>query len=206
MTIRAVLFDIGGVLHRNKDARLRRKWEKRLDLPKGQLAEIVFTNAIAHQATVGKAHPEDVWREVGQRLSLSPQMLTEIKADFWIGGEWNLALFDFIRSIKPNYKTGTISDAWLDARQNVKEYINHELFDVMVFSSEVGIMKPEPEIYQHTLSQLEISADESIFIDDRQKNVEGAQRIGMHSILFTKSEQTIIEILGMLQKHKRECL
>lgn len=202
MTIRALLFDIGGVLYRNGNALQRRKWEQRLALSKGQLDEIVFTNCVAQRAIVGDAQPAEVWQEVGQYLSLSAQMLTEIQADFWNDGEWNLELFDFIRSIKPNYITGTISDAWLDARQNVKQYVNHEFFDIMIFSAEVGMKKPGPGIYRHTLERLEISAEEAIFIDDRLKNIVGAEWIGMHPIQFTETGQTIKEILFVLQKHK----
>jgi FMN phosphatase YigB (HAD superfamily) len=71
MSIKAVLFDIGGVLYKSMDAGPRHRWERRLGLSGGQLAEIVFTNPVALRATIGEATPEGVWREVGQRFSLS---------------------------------------------------------------------------------------------------------------------------------------
>ena len=201
MTIKALLFDIGGVLYRSMDKGLRRKWERRLELSEGQLAEIVFTNPIAQLATVGQATPDEVWQEVGKILSLSPENLATLRADFWYDGEWDTELLDFIRSIKPKYKTGTISDTWLDARQNVKQYVNYEIFDVIVFSAEEGVKKPDPEIYRRTLARLGVDPQEGIFVDDWLPNIVGAQQIGMQAIHHVETQRTIEEIRHLLQPH-----
>jgi len=199
MTIKAVLFDIGGVLYHSVGVGPRRKWEQRLGLSKGQLAEIVFTNPVAWRATVGQATPDEVWQEVGKHLPLSAENLAALRVDFWRDGEWDLDLLGFIRAIKSKTKTGTVSDAWLDARQNVKPYINANIFDVIVFSAEEGIKKPDPEIYQRTLSRLSVEPDEAIFVDDRLANVAGARQIGMQAIHHVETQNTIAEILHLLQ-------
>jgi len=199
MTIKAVLFDIGGVLYHSVGLRPRRKWEQRLGLSKGQLAEIVFTNPVARRATVGQATPDEVWQEVGKHLSLSADNLTALRADFWRDGEWDLELLGFIRAIKSKTKTGTVSDAWLDARENVKPYINANIFDVIVFSAEEGIKKPDPEIYRRTLARLGVEPDEAIFVDDRFANVAGARQIEMQAIHHVETQPTIEEILYFIQ-------
>lgn len=51
------------------------------------------------------------------------------------------------QSLRPRYKTGTISDVWPDAREMVAAYVNDSTFDVIVFSGEEGVRKPDPEIY-----------------------------------------------------------
>ena len=71
MTIKALLFDIGGVLYRCVDASHQRKWELCLGLPKGQLAELVFTNPVAQLETVVQATPEEVWQLEIYRPDLS---------------------------------------------------------------------------------------------------------------------------------------
>lgn len=198
MRIKALLFDIGGVLYRIVDIAHRRKWERLLGLSDGQLAEIVFTNPVARRATVGQATPEDVWREVGQRFFLSGDDLTMLRDDFWKGGEWDMELLDFICSIKPDYKTGTLSDAWWDARNNLKQFINGENFDVIVFSAEEGLKKPDTEIYLITLKRLGVDPQEAIFVDDRLPNVVGAQQVGMHTVQHKKTNRTINAILQLL--------
>ena len=202
MTIKALLFDIGGVLSRSLKDGPRRKWERQLGLAQGQLAEVVFTHPLALRATIGQATPDEVWQAIGKHFSLSTKDLTSLRIDFWNDGEWDTELLDFIRSIKPRIKTGTISDAWLGARQNVNKYVNSELFDIIVFSAEEGVMKPDPEIYQRALNRLSVESWETVFIDDRLPNILGARQLGMHAIQHTETCRTIIEILQLLQNQR----
>ena len=67
-------------------------------------------------------------------------------------------------------------------RQNFPEIF---LFDAYVLSYEVGYMKPHPQIYRAALEQAEAKPQECIFIDDREENIEGAQRLEINTILFT---------------------
>jgi HAD superfamily hydrolase (TIGR01549 family) len=199
MMIKALLFDIGGVLYRSLRGGPRRKWEQQLGLSQGQLADVVFTHPLALRATIGQVTPDEVWQAVGEYFSLSLEDLSALRFDFWRDGEWDMELLDFIRSIKPHYKTGTVSDAWLDARQNVKPYVNYKIFDVIVFSAEEGVMKPDPEIYQRTLTRLDVNPRESAFVDDRMPNTLGARQLGMHAIQHTETGRTIDEIRRLLQ-------
>ncbi len=187
MTIKAVIFDIGGVLFQIQDLTLYRQWATRLGISEGQLGEIIFNNPVSRRATVGEATTEEVWNEVGKRLALPPDDLAALKVDIWRGGVWDTELLDFIRLLRPQYKTGIISDAWPDAREMVKEYVNSDIFDVIVFSAEEGLEKPNPEIYRRALSRLEVAPQQAIFIDDRLPNVVNACLIGIHAIHFTNS-------------------
>jgi HAD superfamily hydrolase (TIGR01549 family) len=199
MMIKALLFDIGGVLFHSLKGGPRHKWEQQLGLAQGQLAEIVFTHPLALRATIGQATPDEVWQAIGEYFSLSTKDLAILRVDFWNDGEWDIELLDFVRSIKPKIRTGTISDAWLDARQNVKPYVNYKIFDVIVFSAEEGLMKPDPAIYHRTLSRLSVDPHEAVFVDDRLTNIAGAQQLGMHAIHHVETQHTIKEILNCLQ-------
>ena len=70
-------------------------------------------------------------------------------------------------------------------------------FDEVVLSFEVGLQKPDPVIYQLTLDRLGVTADQAIFIDDLEQNVEAASRLGMHGILFTGAPdlESILKIM-----------
>jgi putative hydrolase of the HAD superfamily len=201
----AVLFDIGGVLY-IPGLSLNEKWERRLGLPEGQLGEILYANPVAECAMVGKTTVEEMWDHIGQRFLLAPAELDALQYDMWEGGAWDTTLLDFVRSLRPRYKTGTISDAVPGTRENVLEYVNGDIFDVRVFSAEEGVRKPDPEIYRLALSRLGVAPAEAIFVDDRLKNVEGARRVGMHALHFTDSagiRQEISRLLGLPgEKHK----
>ena len=194
MQIKALIFDIGGVLYRTVDTEPLRNWERHLGVDKGQLAELVFTNPAAQLATLGQAAPEDVWQEVSRQLSLSSECMSALRADFWKGGEWDTELLNFIRSVRPKFKTGIISDGWSDSRDNVKQYVDYILFDVIVFSAEEGIKKPDPEIFKRALTRLDVEPQEAVFVDDRMPNVAGAKQIGMNGIHHVETPRTIKEI------------
>ena len=199
MHIHAVVFDIGGVLSQYTDFKTYLKWEQQLRLPPKGLFKIIYENPVSQQATLGNATIAEIWQEVGRQLDLSPAELSKMQEEIWSGYEWNTQMLDFIRSLKPDYKTGVLSDAWADAGEGMADVINHDLFDVIVFSSDVGMQKPDPEIYRLTLSRLKVDPQETIFLDDRERNVDGALSVGMHGLLFTETHQAIEEIKRLLQ-------
>ena len=73
-----------------------------------------------------------------------------------------------------------------------------ELFEVVVDSAFVGTRKPEPEIYAITLERLGATAEECVFIDDLEPNVDGAKTAGMHGIVHRDTAQTIAELESLL--------
>ena len=184
MPIRAVIFDIGGVLVRTEDQEPRRKWERRFGLPEWGLADLVFNCPASRRASVGQATRHEVWAEVARRLSLTPAELEELNVDFWRGDVWDAGLLTFIRSLRPRYKTGILSNAWPDAREAVKAHVNGEAFDVIVISGEEGVEKPDPEIYRRALERLKVTPAEAVFVDDMPVNVEAARALGMHGMQF----------------------
>ena len=95
----------------------------------------------------------------------------------------------FIGTLQPRCKTAILSNAWEGAREEMEDHINSQTFDAIVYSSEVGLLKPDPEIYRRTLALMGIQAQEAIFVDDVQRNVDGANRIGLHGIVFKDSQQ-----------------
>ncbi len=196
MTFRAVIFDIGGVLWRLIDSSLHHKWETRLGLPEGGLGVIIWRSPISDQAMIGQATPVDVWAQVGERFSLTPDELEALQTDFWSAAAFDRELLDFIQSLKPKVKTGIISDAFLDARDMVEGRLDK--FDVMVFSAEEGVRKPNPEIYRRALSRLGVAAEEAIFVDDVLANVQGARALGIHAIHFTNSAAVRAEISRLI--------
>ena len=198
MTIRAVLFDIGGVLSQYSDLKTYLKWEKQLGLPPKGLFHILYENPVSKKATLGEATTDEVWEEMGRQCDLPPDELETMKEEIWSGYEWNTELMEFIISLKPKYKTGIISNAWSGTREGMKDTINSDIFDEIVLSAEEGIQKPDPEIYYRALTQLGIAPEEAIFVDDRESNVEGAREVGMHAVVFTDTAQAKEEIERLL--------
>ena len=68
------------------------------------------------------------------------------------------------------------------------------LFDEFIVSYEVGVMKPDPRIYEEALRRSGLPASACVFVDDRPGNVEGARRVGMHAVRFESPAQFATEL------------
>ena len=134
-----------------------------------------------------------------RHLTLSEDNLQALTVDVWKTMTWEEPLLEFIQSLKPAYKIGALSDAWPDARtSNIR--VTDDIFDVIVYSAEEGLRKPDPEIYQRTLKRLDVKPEESIYIDDSPHKVEGAKQVGMRALLFTDTDairEQITELLNL---------
>lgn len=194
MTFRAVTFDLGGVLLAPPAPVLYRELEARWGFPEGRLLEVLISNPVQQRAMIGRATDEEADAEVARRLSLTPDELHTLGADLGKGRAWDVEMLAFVRALGPKYKTGVISNSFPGTRESVKQYVNNDIFDVIVFSDEEGVMKPDPEIYRRALSRLGVAAEETIFVDDLLPNVEGARALGIRAIHCTDSLQVREEI------------
>jgi epoxide hydrolase-like predicted phosphatase len=204
MTIRAVIFDVGGVLIRTEDWSARRKWETRLGLPEMRLSQVVFDSEMSARATVGQAAAADVWKDAAATLGLNAEQMQELERDFWSGDRLDAELSQFMRGLRPPYKTGILSNAWPDARQALtQKYGLGDAVDVMILSAEVGCAKPDARIYQIALERLGVRPEEAVFVDDVLENVQAAQALGMGGIQFKSTAQTVTKVKRYLDGYNR---
>lgn len=195
--IKAVIFDVGGVLIRTPDRACRLAWERRLGLDDWESEEIVFSGETGTKAQLGEITDAELWSWVGRRLALSEEQLAEFRQDFWARDRLDTELIDLIRRLRSSYQTAIISNATDALRKNLgRKYPISDAFDLIVVSAEEGIMKPDPEIYKRTLGRLGRAADETVFIDDSLENVTAARRLGMSSLHF----KTAIDVPQELKK------
>ena len=76
----------------------------------------------------------------------------------------------------------------------IKRFDFLKLFDGIVVSGQIKMLKPEKEIYEYILNKYKLKSSECIFIDDRLSNVKGAELVGMHGIKFDSSQQMKSEL------------
>lgn len=194
MTLQALIFDIGGVLIRTEDLEPRRRWERRLHLPDWGLERLVHNSPAAQRATVGAASDDEAWAEAAHLLQqhalqhgvplLRPEEMAGLRAEFYAGDHLDTALLAFIAGLRPRYRTGILSNAWPNARANLRGRIDETTFDTLVFSGEAHCRKPDPAIYHLVLQQLGVPAPAAVFVDDVLENIHAAQALGMAAIHY----------------------
>lgn len=191
--IKAIIFDVGGVLVRTADHTGRSTWENRLGLPAGSAEAIVLNSEMGHRAQRGEITHEALWEWVGRSLELGGE-LSAFRQDFWRGDSVDEKLVDLIRELRRSYKLAVISNATDALRGTLAEYDLLDKFDVIVGSASEGVMKPDPLIYERTLERLGCRAEETIFIDDAPANVAGARALGMNVILLNPAMDLAAEL------------
>jgi putative hydrolase of the HAD superfamily len=88
--------------------------------------------------------------------------------------------------------TGLISNSW--GRTTYDEQLIEELFDAAVISGDVGMHKPEPEIFRLGAEKIGVPPEECVFVDDLRENCEGAEAVGMTAILHRGADSTLPEL------------
>ncbi len=191
MSIRAVLFDLGGVLLRTEFDAPRQYLAERLSLEYEELLHQVFESPSARRASLGEITAEEHWAELARRWHRPPEEIPFLSAQFFAGDVLDRELIAFIRSLRPQFKTGLISNAWSDLRAFIRKMRFEDAFDTIVISAEVGLVKPDARIYYLALEQLQVQPYEAIFIDDWEPNVAAAKEIGMWALQFTDRDRTL---------------
>ena len=95
------------------------------------------------------------------------------------------------RARRAGLSTGLLSNSWGN------DYPRDgwdEMFDVVVISGEVGMRKPEPRIFEHTVALLGLRPEECVFVDDLRHNIDAAVALGMVGVLHRSYDQTLLEL------------
>ena len=187
-TYKNIIFDVGSVLvnwmrinlyttllHGDKD---KAKW----------MVDNIVTNSWNDQTDLGKPIKECILKQA------YPKYAPYIVA-YWYcykdmdGGEIP-GIYNVMKDLKDRgYQLYCLTNWSHETFPIVKEVHARlfELFDGIVVSGEEMMVKPNPEIYNLLLGRYHLYASESVFIDDRQRNVDGANQVGIQGILFTGS-------------------
>ncbi len=195
----AVLFDIGGVLEVVEGMDFSSKYEDLLGLPVGTIA--IHTADLWPAGALGLRTEDEIRREMSLRINLSSVVVEEIFEDMWAQylGTADIELTDYLAGLRPRLRTGLLSNSFVGAREREETaYGFSSLVDDIVYSHEVGIAKPDPEIYMLACRRLDVDPTRTVFVDDAQIAVDGAAAVGMKTVLHHNTRSTIAELDTLL--------
>ena len=134
------------------------------------------------KSDIGELTSLEVWESIGFQGDLE-----KIEKEYLDTIELNDGFLDFISNVRKQYKLAIISNdssrwsKYLRDKFDINQY-----FDVISISGDLRIQKPDESIYLHTLEQLGCSAEDCIYVDDREVYLEAASKIGMNTVLFNR--------------------
>jgi epoxide hydrolase-like predicted phosphatase len=198
MPIKATIWDFSGVLLQPLVTNPHAFIAKELGIDPLKFANY-FNGEENARMDLGEESEAQFYRRVIQEQGLSMDALGIFERYFFDLFTIQAGLIDFIRKSRPQLKSAICSNFSSLLRSLLeKKWKVMDAFDVLVISSEVKLLKPDPRIYQLTLDHLQVKPSEAIFIDDTEKNVLGAQALGIHGILYKDSRATLAEIEKLL--------
>ena len=200
MAIRAVVFDIGGVLEITPGTGWVEMWEARLQLQAGELHARL--SGVWRDGSVGAITEEEVERRVGAILGLDRAQVDAFMHDLWVEylGALNVELAAYFASLRPRYRTAILSNSFVGARAKERErYRFGELCDLIIYSHEEGLAKPDRRIFALTCERLGVQPGEAVFLDDIEASVAAAREFGIQAILFSDTAQAIADIEACLE-------
>ena len=200
MAIRAVVFDIGGVLEIAPPTGWDKKWEVNLCMKAGELSERLHN--VWKGGSIGTISEEEVEKSTADILGLNRAQVDAFMNDLWEEylGKLDVELAAYFANLRPRYQTAILSNSFVGAREKEQErYGFGDMCDLIIYSHEVGLQKPDRAIYELLCERLDVQPEEVIFLDDVGVCVEAARQIGMDAILFKETAQAIADIDACLQ-------
>lgn len=199
MTIDAVVFDIGGVLEITPSLGVAKMWESRLGLQPGEINKRM--QDIWEGGAIGTVSEHDVHQAVRERLGFDARQLEEFMGMIWREylGTANTELIEYVRRLRPRYRTGIVSNSFVGAREREQAVYGFEdLVDEIVYSHECGMSKPDPAIYALACERLRAEPARMVFLDDYGPCVAGAREAGIHAVLYQDNARAIKDIERLL--------
>jgi len=144
----------------------------------------------------GTISSEDFYREVIQRLKakVNQETFFKIYCDVF---SLNPPVLDILTRLKNRYKLILLSNTDVERFGFIrKTFPDVLIFDEYVLSFETGYLKPHPQIYQEALEKARAKAEECVFIDDLEENIEGARNVGLETILYRPQTDLETELRG----------
>jgi putative hydrolase of the HAD superfamily len=199
---RAIGFDYNGVVAGVSSTEFKKEICTILQIEETTFQNIYFKhNSLINQNILSV---EEFWKKITKELGVFHTYTTIISyINTLPRHKVNKKMITLIDNLRKNgYKTGLFTNNNLEVRKHFKETGLDTHFDTIVISSEIGFNKPEKKAFEIFLHRLDVSAHELIFIDDTEKSLSTAKKIGYTPILFTdyNALQKDLDDLGIVIK------
>lgn len=193
--LKAVIFDIGGVLELNPATGWAERWAQRLGMELQSLEGAL--SRIWPAGSVGSVSLGEIESQTASALGIDVPTVKALMEDTWAEyvGTLNDELARYFAALRPRFRTGILSNSFVGAREREQaSYGFEDMCDALVYSHEIGCLKPDPRAYETVCERLDVSPAEALFVDDLEANVQGAIDAGMRGVLYRDNQQAIAEV------------
>lgn len=204
-----IIFDLGGVLLNLNFGAIERRFQELL----GNDYYLLFRN-LKTQNIFNKFETGDFSEEIFLEYFLKSTQLTHEQ----VLTAWNSILLDlplhrldFLKRLRKDYNIYLLSntnythvqkiEADLKTQYGIEDF-RKEFFEIGYYSFEMGMRKPEKQIFQAVLEDANLNAADTIFIDDNKNNIKSAASLGIQTILHEPNAEIEPVLMSFLEKGK----
>ncbi len=176
--IKAVIFDLGGVLLKGNVEIFLKKGEKILGCKAKHGTNCVFDKKL----NLGTSSLRASFERVFGKKMFDDEFLPLIKA--WVSN-WKMdeELFEFAKKLRKRYTVAILSNSEQSYEEKYGKRLAKVFFPI-IYSHRIRMVKPDKEIFEHCLKKLGLRAEECIMVDDAHENIKAAKELGMHAVLY----------------------
>ena len=200
MALRAVVFDYGMVLTGEPDAEAYAALLRITGLPRERFEPRYWADRPAYDE--GKLSGIAFWQKFLRDAGIPPNQEMVEELNRWDVRLWTAQNPDMLAWQLALKQRGLLTAILSNMGDDVLVSVEREFdwihrFDVLVWSCQVGVVKPDPAIYRYALKQLQTQPEETLFIDDKLLNIEAAQALGMQAIEFSTIERLRADLIAL---------
>jgi putative hydrolase of the HAD superfamily len=191
MAIKSVVFDFGNVICFPPSQEKIARAAADAGLPVDDFLSAMWKDRLPYD---GGMSPQQYWRQVAAHASTEfddPLILRMVGHEIGFWNTFDARVFAWINQLRDSgFTIGILSNlphpiaASLRATPGFMEHFDH-----VTFSCDLRLFKPQAAIYEHSFRGLSVAPEETLFIDDKVENIEGARAVGMEAELFTTWEE-----------------
>ncbi|MDJ0624325.1 MAG: HAD family phosphatase [Desulfocapsaceae bacterium] len=198
--VKAFIFDFGRVISAQKERGLFHTYEKDLGITTDTINSIMFDSPHWQAALLGKISMTQYWQTIGSELNLnSAAEISAFQQRYYDDECINEEVLKLLTTLHERYRLAILSNHPVGLREWLGDWQIEHLFEVIICSGEIGLVKPDLRIYQLVLEHLQLEPEETFFIDDTPGHVEVAESMGIRGLVFTDAatlRQQLKPILG----------
>jgi len=199
-SIKAVIWDLAGVVLHTVKGTFNSLLAERLGAPISEI-ERLFSTKENDLWDIDEMDDDAFYTFLLNELKMPMNKKLIIRKfvleDFYIDQE----MLTYIKKAQKSFITVLLTNFPVHVHDFMKtDWIVDGVFDHMIASCDVKLLKPDPAIYTLTLARIGCLAEESVFIDDREINVKAAQKLGINGIVYQSRSQTIDDLEAILKR------
>jgi putative hydrolase of the HAD superfamily len=193
-----VVFDFGNVICFPPAQEKIERAAAEAGLPVDEFLRAMWKDRLPYD---GGISPREYWRGVAAHASTEfddslIERMVEHEIGFW--NAFDARVLDWMKALRgAGFTIGILSNLPHPIAESLRAtpgFLEH--FDHITFSCDLRLFKPQGAIYEHSFRGLNMAPEETLFIDDKIENVEGARAVGMQAELFTTWEEFVRDVPG----------